>query len=131
MILKKINNNFVLEGISTYDVLNTKMFHTVENAINLSFIDNSGFFYVKDILELFKIYDKDFSFEIDDSISDDDRIIWSFVEFICYREEDDISISDEERVGRLVESLFYSKKGFPNDEQRYKIVFRMIPKGGC
>ena len=102
MILKKVNNIFVLDDIPE-DALNIKMFQTVEKCINILFIDNLGYFYVKNILELFEPYG-DFSIEIDDSISDDDRIR-SFVEFI------------------------FCKGDCANGEQRYKMLFQTETEG--
>ena len=103
MILKKVNNIFVLDDIPE-DELDIGMFQTVEKCINILFIDNVSRFYVKNVLLLFKNIDEDFSFEIDDSISDDDRIR-SFVEFI------------------------FCKGDCTNGEQRYKIIFKTENKG--
>lgn len=103
MILKKVNNIFVLDCIPE-DVLNIEMFQTVEKCINILFIDNIGRFYVKDVLLLFKNIDEDFSFEIDDSISDDD-CIRSYVEFI------------------------FCKGDCTNGEQRYKMLFKTETEG--
>ena len=103
MILKKGNNIFVLDDIPE-DALNIKMFNSVEYSINTLFIDNIGYIYVKDILKLFKLFDEDFSFEIDDSISDDD-CIRSFIKFI------------------------FCKGDYTNGEQRYKIIFKTENKG--
>lgn len=103
MILKKVNNIFVLDCIPE-DALNVKLFQTVENCINNIFIYNAGCFYVKDILRLFELFDEDFSFEMDDSISDDD-CIRSFVKFI------------------------FCKGDYTNYEQGYKILFKTENKG--
>lgn len=103
MILKKVNNIFVLDDIPE-DALNIKMFENVEKCINILFIDNAGRFYVKDVLILFKNIDEDFSFEIDDSISDDD-CIRSYVEFEFY------------------------KGDYTNGEQRYKMLFQTETEG--
>ena len=103
MILKKVNNIFVLDDIPE-DASNIKMFHSVEYSINTLFIDNIGYIYVKDILKLFKLFDEDLSFEIDDNISDDERIC-SFVKFIL------------------------CKGDCTNGEQRYKIIFQTETKG--
>ena len=102
MVLKKVNNIFVLDDIQE-DELDMEMFQTVEKCINILFIDNLGYFYVKEILELFKPYG-DLSFEIEDRISDDDSIR-SFVEFI------------------------FCKGDCTNGEQRYKIIFQTETKG--
>ena len=101
MILKKVNNIFVLDDIQE-DELNIEMFQTVEKCINILFIDNTGRFYVKNVLILFKNIDEDFSFEIDDSISDND-CIRSSVKFI------------------------FCKGDCENDEQRYKIILKIEP----
>ena len=103
MIFKKVNNIFVLDCIPE-DALNVKLFQTVENCINDIFIYNAGCFYVKDILRLFELFDEDFSFEIDDSISDDD-CIRSFIKFI------------------------FCKGDCTNYEQRYKMVFKTETEG--
>lgn len=103
MILKKVNNIFVLDDIPE-DALNMKMFENVEKCINILFIDNVGRFYVKNVLILFKNIDEDFSFEIDDSISDDD-CIRSYVKFI------------------------FCKGDCTNYEQRYKMVFQTETEG--
>ena len=103
MILKKVNNIFVLDDIPE-DALNIKLFQTVENCINNIFIYNAGCFYVKDILRLFELFDENFSFEMDDSINDYDRIC-SFVKFI------------------------FCKGDCTNGEQRYKIIFQTETKG--
>ena len=108
MILKKVNNIFVLDDIPE-DALNIKMFQTVEYYINF-ILDTAGYIYVKNILLLFNVFDEDFSFEIDDSISDDDRIYSCNVYFDVYCKEDFI---------------------FANDRQRYKIVFQTVTKGEC
>ena len=101
MILKKVNNIFVLDDIPE-DTSNIKMFHSVEYSINALFIDNIGYIYVKDILKLFKLFDEDLSFELDDSISDND-CIRSSVKFI------------------------FCKGDCENDEQRYKIILKIEP----
>ena len=103
MVLKKVNNIFVLDDIPE-DALNIEMFQTVEKCINILFIDNVSRFYVKNVLLLFKNIDEDFSFEIDDSISDDD-CIRSYVKFI------------------------FCKGDYTNYEQRYKMLFKTETKG--
>ena len=102
MILKKVDNIFILDCIPE-DALNVKLFQTVEYYINF-ILDIVGCFYAKNILELFKVFDEDFSFEIDDSISDDD-CIRSFVKFI------------------------FCKGDCTNYEQGYKMVFKTETKG--
>lgn len=103
MILKKVNNVFVLDSIPE-DIFNIKMFNTVENWMNNIFIYNAGYIYVKDLSKMFKLFDEDFSFDIDDSISDDDCIC-SFVKFI------------------------FCKGDCTDGEQRYKIIFQTETEG--
>ena len=104
MILKKVNNIFVLDDIPE-DAFDIRMFQTVEYYINF-ILDISGYIYAKNILLLFNVFDEDFSFEIDDSINDDDRICSCHV---CF----DV----------------YCKGDCTNGEQRYKIIFKTETKG--
>ena len=106
MILKKVNNILVLDDIPE-EAFDIGMFQTVEYYINF-ILDIAGYIYAKNILKLFNVFDKDFSFEIDDSISDDDRIHSCHVCFDVFCKED------------LV-----------NDRKSYKIVFQMETEGEC
>lgn len=106
MILKKVNNNFVLDDISE-DELDIGMFQTVEYYINF-ILDAAGYIYAKNVLLLFKVFDEDFSFEIDDSISDDVCISSCHIYFDLY-----------------------CKEGHANGSKIYSIIFQMETEGGC